>query len=147
MKRTQEQNCHDWIELFVRLGADGAPSLERLAQITRADVRFRDPFHDLSGQEALRALLQHTARQVREVKFDLLDSAVSGQHVYLKWRMSGKVRLLGDWQVLGMSELVFDNDGQLCLHQDYWDAAEQFYARLPFIGWLWRWLRWRAAAC
>ena len=89
------------------------PSLEYLERITTPDVRFRDPFNDIVGRTALRALLEHTRRQVKDVRFELLDKAISGQRMYLKWGMSGTVRVLGSWQVQGVSELEFDEEGKV----------------------------------
>ncbi len=137
----QQPNCDAWIAAFTRLHQDGVPSMQRLSEITAPTVRFRDPFNDLSGREALRALLSHTREQVADVRFRVLDRAVSDKRVYLKWEMTGMVKLLGDWRVTGMSELLFDDEDRLLLHQDHWDASAQFYERLPVIGWLLRRIR------
>jgi steroid delta-isomerase len=48
--------------------------------------------------------------------------------------------------IRGASHLRFDADGKVAWHRDYWDAAEELYARLPGIGWLMRALRRRLAA-
>jgi len=141
MKTIQQKNLQAWIEMFERLGTDGVPSLERLEQLVSSDVRFRDPFNDLVGPSALQALLEHTRRQVPDVRFQVMDKVAQGQRAYLKWEMTGTLRVLGLWRVQGMSELVFDDAGKLTLHQDYWDASEQFYARLPLFGWLLRRIR------
>jgi hypothetical protein len=63
-----------------------------------------------------------------------LDSAWSPPIAYLKWRMNARVRVLGDWVVEGLSEVRFDPDGRVAEHRDHWDAAEQFYGRLPLLG-------------
>ena len=34
----------------------------------------------------------------------------------------------------GASHLRFDAAGKVVLHRDYWDAAEELYAKLPLIG-------------
>ena len=115
--------------------------MERLEQITSDDVRFVDPFNDLVGRPALQRLLEHTRSQVANVRFEVFDIAQSGDHTYLKWQMKGDVRLLGAWQVTGMSELKFDADGKIVEHLDYWDASTQFYAHLPIIGRLLKRLR------
>jgi steroid delta-isomerase len=31
--------------------------------------------------------------------------------------------------------------GKVVWHRDYWDAAEELYAKLPAIGWLMRFLQ------
>jgi limonene-1,2-epoxide hydrolase len=145
MNATQQENCQAWIDVFTQLGQQGPPTIEQLARITAETVRFRDPFNELSGRASVLKLLEHTQRQIQDVSFEVTDQAESGQRVYLKWRMRGRLRVLGQWRVTGMSELLFDDAGRLLLHQDYWDAAEQFYAHLPIIGWLMRRLRSLAA--
>lgn len=134
--QTQEANCDAWIDVFTRLNSDGLPTLDHLERITSPEVRFRDPFNDMVGRSAVLELLEHTRRQIRDVRFQIIDRASSGQRVYLKWEMTGRLRLLGVWRVEGMSELVFDAEGKLKQHRDYWDASEQFYGRLPVIGWV-----------
>ena len=46
--------------------------------------------------------------------------------------------------ILGASQLVFDAQGRVVLHRDYWDAAEELYEKLPVVGSLMRWLKRRA---
>ena len=133
-------NCAAWVAVFTDLDRSGVPSLERLAEIACADVRFRDPFNDLRGVAALRRLLSHTREGLPGVRFEVLDRAWSGSTVYLRWRMTARVRVLGDWLVDGMSEVRFAADGRVAEHLDYWDAATQLYGRLPLVGPLLRWL-------
>ena len=40
--------------------------------------------------------------------------------------------------------VVLDAQGQVTLHRDYWDAAEELYEKLPVVGALMRWLKKRA---
>jgi steroid delta-isomerase len=145
MSPTQARNCAAWIGFFTELGTNGVPSLDQVEQITTPEVRFRDPFNDLKGRTALRSLFEHTVQQIDDLQFEVLDQVAAGLTVYLKWRMTGRAPVLGYWQVDGMSELVFDTQGRLALHQDHWDSGELFYGRLPGIGWLVRLIRLRAA--
>ena len=48
--------------------------------------------------------------------------------------------------ILGATHLVFTPQGQISLHRDYWDAAEELYEKLPVVGSLMRWLKKRANA-
>jgi len=129
-----------WIALFTSLDGGTVPSADDLAGIATEDVRFRDPFNDLRGIEPFRRLLVHTRKQLPGARFEVLDSAWSAPTAYLKWRMTAQVRLIGDWRVEGMSEVRFAADGRVVEHLDHWDAAAQFYGRLPLIGLLLRWL-------
>ena len=40
-----------------------------------------------------------------------------------------------------VKSLVFDADGRIARHRDYWDAAEELYMKLPLLGRLMRWLQ------
>jgi len=48
--------------------------------------------------------------------------------------------------IVGATHLSFDADGKVMRHRDYWDAAEELYARLPVLKWLMRGLARQAAA-
>ena len=48
--------------------------------------------------------------------------------------------------IRGCTELRFDSAGQVALHRDYWDAAEELYEKLPLLGALMRALRRRLKA-
>jgi hypothetical protein len=48
--------------------------------------------------------------------------------------------------IRGASHLRFNADSKVVWHRDYWDAAEELYAKLPGIGWLMRALGRRLAA-
>jgi hypothetical protein len=129
-----------WIALFADLDHAGVPSATRLAEIATEDVRFCDPFNDLRGVEPLRRLLSHTREQLPGARFEVLDMAWSAPTAYLRWRMTARVKVLGDCRVDGMSEVRFASDGRVSEHLDHWDAAGQFYGRLPLVGPLLRWL-------
>lgn len=133
-----------WAEVFTRLSSDGVPTFQRLARLTTEDVRFVDPFNELRGREPLLALLRHTLAQVDDLVFEVLDIAVSGPTAYLRWRMTGRIPVIGDWNVTGVSEVRFNADLRVAAHIDHWDAASQFYTRLPLIGRLLRWIAARA---
>jgi hypothetical protein len=46
--------------------------------------------------------------------------------------------------ILGASHIVFNAQGLVSLHRDYWDAAEELYEKLPIVGSVMRWLKRRA---
>ncbi len=133
-----EQRCTDWIGVFADLGQSGAPSIKMLAEIAEPDINFRDPFNDIHGLQLLHLLLVHTRKQVSSLQFDAQDCAWSGNTVYIKWRMTGRIRFIGDWLVEGVSEVEFSENAKVLSHIDHWDAASQFYGHLPVIGWLLR---------
>ena len=133
-----ERQCSRWVQLFSDLGSAAVPTLEQLAGIAVEDVHFSDPFNDVRGLAGLQRILEHTRRHVRELSFTVHDTAWSGRTAYLRWTMTGETRVLGQWRVEGVSEVLFAADGRVQRHVDHWDAGSQFFGRLPLIGWLLR---------
>lgn len=110
-------------------------SLERLDALCAADVRFRDPFNDVTGVAAYRAVLADMFERVRAPAFEVVDWAVSGRVAYLRWIFTFTRRKGGSpWRIEGMSEVHFDGRGRVAAHLDHWDSGAQFYARLPIVG-------------
>jgi hypothetical protein len=133
-----EAQCSRWIRLFSELDRAGVPTLGQLSAVAVDDVHFSDPFNDIRGLQAMQRVLEHTRRHVRDVRFSVHDTAWSGATAYVRWSMKGRVRVIGEWHVEGVSEIRFAGDGRVSHHIDHWDAASQFFARLPVIGWLLR---------
>ena len=115
-------------------------NMEMLIATVSADVRFVDPFNDVTGRDGFRAMFEHMFETCDEPRFQILDIATSTdqgeQRAYLRWRMSGRFRSWPhtDLGLEGMSEIHVDKDGLVCLHLDHWDSASQLLARLPVIG-------------
>jgi len=130
------------IEAYARAYEGLTPdTIDDLLTLTAPDIRFKDPFNDLRGQDALRGLFRHMFQATRDPRFVVRHAVLSGDTGLLRWDFSAEMRGLGQWQVEGMSEIRFDADNRIALHIDHWDAAEQFYEKLPVIGWLLRLIR------
>lgn len=117
-------------------------SLDRLDGIVAPDVRFVDPFNDVTGIEKYRAIFRHMFDTVEQPRFTILRTAIEGDTAFYRWRFSfrrkGAVEI---WTIEGMSEVRFRPDGLVAEHVDHWDAASQLYERLPVLGALLRWVR------
>jgi len=127
----KDENAQAYIHLFENLSPE---AIDGMAAFVSLNVRFKDPFNDLTGIHRLRALLQKTLDEVRDPIFIVTNQAWGGDVLFLRWTFQGRVKALGDWPITGMSEIRFDDQGKICEHIDHWDAAEQFYERIPVIG-------------
>ena len=72
--------------------------LEDLSSATRwvtfvtyvtADVRFKDPFNDVRGVDAMRRIFQHMFENVQDVKFRAQDMASEGPMCLMSWHFEG----------------------------------------------------------
>ena len=75
-----------------------------------------------------------TLNDVKGLKFEITHRAWTENTLFLRWSFQGEVKGLNNWRVEGMSEINFDERGLVCQHIDHWDAAGQFYEKLPLIG-------------
>jgi steroid delta-isomerase len=120
-------------------------SLARIGEHYAANAWFKDPFNEASGLEAIRRVFAHMFEQVQEPRFRILERVVDDEGALLTWEFRFR-RSAGEILVRGATHLKFNGRGKVVYHRDYWDAAEELYAKLPMLGALMRFLRRRLAA-
>jgi len=110
-------------------------SLKAISDYVTEDVRFKDPFNDVRGVDAMIHVFRHMFENVHGVRFTVRHALTDGVTCLMEWRFEG---ILGGapWAFDGASRITFAADGRVCEHIDYWDVAGNFYERLPVIGWL-----------
>jgi hypothetical protein len=72
---------------------------------------------------------------------------VDGPQAFLTWEFRFRFKRFDTTTlqaVRGASHVVFNEQGLVTLHRDYWDAAEELYEKLPVLGGFMRWLKKRA---
>lgn len=122
--------------------------LDDLARHYAAQARFKDPFNDVRGLAAIRSIFEHMFATLDGPRFEVTGCVQQGQQCVLTWVFHFRFRRWArgvDQRIEGASWLEFDRQGQVLLHRDYWDAAEELYEKLPVLGALMRRLR-RAAS-
>ena len=124
---------------------------ERLAELHKLcapQVRFRDPFNDVTGVEKLEKLFVKMFEDVEDPRFDVTDTAISGSVAYLRWSMSYRPKRSwagpNRWHIDGMTEVHVDADGRVTQHLDYWDSG-LVYQKVPLLGGVIRALKRRLA--
>ena len=121
--------------------------LQRLPEIYAPDARFKDPFNEVQGLAAIERIFVHMFDSLDSPHFIVSERIVQGQQCFLVWDFRFRFRRFDTqtWQtVRGGTHLLFNDQGQVMLHRDYWDAAEELYEKLPVLGSLMRWLKRRA---
>ena len=120
--------------------------LERLGAYYTEDARFKDPFNEVQGLPAIRAVFAHMFVALEAPRFVVTEAIVQGDQCFLVWDFLFRFRRFSrePQTVRGGSHLKFAPDGRVVLHRDYWDTAEELYEKLPAVGALMRWLKRRA---
>lgn len=139
IRMTPEDNAAAYIRLFEELADTNLDA--PFDGFVNPRIHFKDPFNDFTGLDRFRRLLVKTRADVENPIFSVTHRAWSGEVLFLRWTFSGRVSHLGAWDVEGMSELRFDDQGRVLVHIDYWDASTSFYSHIPVLGWLIRMIR------
>jgi len=97
---------------------------------------------------AIARIFGHMFRTLDVPRFRVIAIVAEGDALFLTWDFQFRTRGAGAASLCihGASHLRFDAAGQVVLHRDYWDAAEELYEKLPLLGVLMRWLKRRAGA-
>lgn len=124
-------------------------SVAQISQLYAENAYFKDPFNEVRGVAAIARIFTHMYEQVDAPRFAIGERVVDDDGALLVWVFSFRPRGWGRGRtqvVRGVTHLKFDDDGRVVWHRDYWDAAEELYAKLPLIGGLMRWLRRKLAS-
>ena len=142
---TNERACAALANFFetltpARLGEFGA--------YYSADASFKDPFNDVRGLPAIERIFTHMFHQLASARFVVHEQVVDARGAMLVWTLHYRAGTgPGPEQTIrGASHLKFDASGKVVLHRDYWDAAEELYAKQPLLGSLMHFLRRKLSA-
>jgi hypothetical protein len=101
------------------------------------DAWFNDTIATEVGIDAIEKYLLKTAEGAEIVSAKVNDIAVSGSDCYVRWTMEIRTKNLAGGQPIiteGVSQLRFDDEGRIVLHQDFWNPATGIYQHLPLLG-------------
>ncbi len=121
--------------------------LARLGELYADDAWFKDPFNEVRGTAAIRAVFEHMFDSLDQPRFVVRDVLAEGDQCFVGWDFLFRMKRFDRREqcIRGASHLKLAADGRIAWHRDYWDAAEELYEKLPVVGGLMRWLKRRAA--
>ena len=123
--------------------------VSRLSALYAPEARFKDPFNDVRGVPEIERIFTHMFEALDTPHFIVTERIVQGQQCFLAWDFRFRFKRFDThtWQTIqGGTHVVFNAQGLVTLHRDYWDAAEELYEKLPVVGGLMRWLKRQANA-
>lgn len=128
------------VEFFEALTAD---SVRDMHTVYAGEAFFKDPFNEVRGIAAIRAIFLHMYTQVDAPRFVVTTSMANGDEAFITWNFLFRMKRFSRAEqcIRGASHLKFDDAGLVNFHRDYWDAAEELYEKLPVLGALMRLLK------
>ena len=122
-------------------------SLDGIGSAYAPQARFKDPFNEVQGLDAIAGVYRHMFASLHNPRFEVTGRVLQGRECFLTWNFLFRFQgIQPDVQqtVRGCSHLVLDGSGRIAMHRDYWDVAEEMYEKIPVLGALMRWLKKRA---
>ena len=122
-------------------------SVSQLHTLYDAQARFKDPFNEVQGLPEIERIFRHMYVALEQPHFVVTGQVVDGTQAFLTWEFRFRFKRFDTTTlqaVRGASHVVFNEQGLVTMHRDYWDAAEELYEKLPVLGGLMRWLKKRA---
>lgn len=138
------QTTQDLVTFFETLNPD---SVAQLRTVYDAQARFKDPFNEVQGLPEIERIFRHMYVALEQPHFVITGQVVDGDQAFLTWEFRFRFKRFDTdtlQTVRGASHVVFNAQGLVTMHRDYWDAAEELYEKLPVLGAVMRWLKQRA---
>lgn len=110
-------------------------TIDDLDELVTGDIRFVDPFQDVTGVEEMKYVLGKMFDDVDSPAFTITDLAIGLEEAaYLRWRFTFVSKKGKEWRFRGISEVHFNEEGRIKQHIDHWDSASQLYEKVPGLG-------------
>lgn len=133
---------NDYVSFFENMKTDDLVHLDRFFT---SDAHFKDPFNEVHGIDKITHIFEHMFNTLSNPNFHVDEALLTGDVAYIKWQFNAQLKKKSI-TLIGISRVVFNQQGLASEHIDYWDASEQFYMKLPFIGGLLRFIQRQVSA-
>lgn len=126
-----QKPLEDYINYLEKMTPRSVRLIEKLAMPW---MQYQDPLHDVRGTDDIIRIFEQRLDGVQNAKWRVNDHAWGreGQMVYLRWTFTGS-RAEGDFNINGVAEVLFSNDGLVMSHKDFVDTA--YHPPKPLTLW------------
>ena len=110
---------------------------DQTLQVYAADAYLDDTLVVHRGASEIEAYFVKTSETMKSYQVTIDDVAKSGDNYYVRWTMVFSAPLLSGGapvHSIGISQIRFNREGKVAVHQDFWDSGKNMYGHLPFVG-------------
>ena len=108
-----------------------------ISNVYAEDAYLNDTLKSLYTSEEIKQHFLKTAKTMTSYSLVIEDIASTDQGHYIRWTMKFSAPKLAsgkEIESIGMSYVVFNQEGRAVLHQDYWDSVSGMFEHVPVIG-------------
>jgi hypothetical protein len=125
--------------LFTKPYGAPAPTEAQWRAAYSDNVVFEDPTQKHPGLDAYLAAQEGLLRRCDDVLLKPLAIAIDGNTAFVEWEMGLKIKGI-EFIYPGSSRLLFNDEGKIVDHRDYFDFVGPTFEPVPVIGSFVRWL-------
>lgn len=114
---------------------------ETFYEIFASDVVFEDPFQCVCSVDKIITVFRHMYTTLNHPKFIIKESMSHEKSGYIRWEF-----IYDTNRFEGVSHVVFNDEGLVVSHRDFWDAASNVYETIPLLGSLLRLIKYKIKA-
>ncbi len=119
-------------------GIGSAEYIEKeVANVYSKDAYLNDTLKSLHNREEIKEHFLKTSETMNTYSVEIEDIASTDQGHYIRWTMKFSAPKLAsgkEIESIGITYVVFDQQGKAVLHQDYWDSVSGMFEHVPIIG-------------
>ena len=112
-------------------------SAQRAGELYAPTLHFSDSLMHTRDRDDVVSHFQGLVDAETLVDVQMLQTLISGPDVYLVWSMQSQftpLRKTVTSDSIGVTHLRFNQQGQVIMHQDFWDTGQGFYQHVPVLG-------------
>jgi len=116
-----------------------APSREEWQSFYNKEVKFIDPTQEKNGIEAYIKAQDGLINRCDDIYLKSHYVAINKNIAFVEWTMGLKIKGL-EFLYEGTTRLIFDEEGKVAEHRDYFDFCSGTFGKVPIMGRFLRWL-------
>ncbi len=116
-----------------------APSREEWVSLYSQQVKFIDPTQERNGIEAYIKAQDGLIKRCDDIYLESHSIVINKNIAFVEWTMGLKIKDL-EFIYEGTTRLIFDEEGKVKEHRDYFDFCSGTFGNIPVIGAFFRWL-------
>ena len=125
--------------LFNLSYGEKAPSKEEWESLYSDQIKFIDPTQEKKGIDAYIESQDKLIKRCDDVFLKSHSIAINKNIAFVEWTMGLKIKGL-EFLYDGTTRLIFDEEGKIKEHRDYFDFCSGTFGRVPILGGFFRWL-------
>ena len=118
---------------------DKTPSREEWESFYNKQVKFKDPTQEKIGINAYVNAQERLIKRCDDIFLESHSIAIEQNIAFVEWTMGLKIKGI-EFLYEGTSRLIFDEQGKVKEHRDYFDFCSGTFGNVPIIGIFLRWL-------